>query len=65
MTSAMARFVEFVKRYPGPEQVDLCVEIEVPGSWFGGTEMGSLNATTVEDGIFSSRTAAQQLMVGE
>jgi hypothetical protein len=35
---AMARFVEFVKQYPGPEQVDprLCVEIEVPGSWFGG-----------------------------
>ncbi len=38
---AMARFVEFVKQYPGPEQVDLCVETEVPGSWFGGT----LNAT--------------------
>jgi hypothetical protein len=38
---AMARFVEFVKQYPGPEQVDLCVEIEVPGSWFGG----NLNAT--------------------
>ena len=37
---AMARFVKFVKQYPGPEQVDprLCVEIEVPGSWFGGTE---------------------------
>jgi hypothetical protein len=36
---AMERFVEFVKQYPGPEQVDprLCVEIEVPGSWFGGT----------------------------
>ena len=34
---AMARFVEFVKQYPGPEQVDLCVETEVPGSWFGGT----------------------------
>jgi hypothetical protein len=33
---AMARFVEFVKQYPGPEQVDLCVEIEVPGSWFEG-----------------------------
>ena len=35
---AMARFVKFVKQYPGPEQVDLCVEFEVPGSWFGGTE---------------------------
>ena len=32
---------EFVKQHPGPEQVDLCVEIEVPGSWFGG----NLNAT--------------------
>jgi hypothetical protein len=41
----MARFVEFVKQYPGPEQIDLCVEIEVPISWFRGTEMGSLNAT--------------------
>ena len=41
----MARFVEFVKQYPGPKQIDLCVEIEVPISWFRGTEMGSLNAT--------------------
>ena len=30
---------------PGQQQVNLSVEIEVPGSWFGGTEMGSLNAS--------------------
>jgi hypothetical protein len=36
---------KIVKQYPDQKQVDLCVEIEVPGSWFGGTEMGSLNAT--------------------
>ena len=45
MTSAMARFVEIVKQYPDQAQVDLCVEIEVPGLWLGGTEMGSINAT--------------------
>ena len=39
------RFVEVVKHYPGQQQVNLSVEIEVPGSWFGGTEMGSLNAS--------------------
>ena len=37
MTSTIARFVEIVKQYPDQAQVDLCVEIEVPGSWFGGT----------------------------
>ena len=41
----MDKFVEIVKQYPGQGEVDLCVEIEVPGSWFGETEMGSLNAT--------------------
>ena len=39
------RFVEVVKHYPGQQQVNLSVEIEVPGSWFGGTEMGSLSAS--------------------
>lgn len=39
------RFVEVVKHYPGQQQVNLSVEIEVPGNWFGGTEMGSLNAS--------------------
>ena len=29
--------VEAIKFYPGQEQVDLSVEIEVPGSWFNGT----------------------------
>ena len=31
-----------VKQYPGPEQVDMRVEIEVPGSWFGAGPMGAL-----------------------
>lgn len=29
--------VEAIKFYPGQEQVDLSVEIEVPGSWFNGS----------------------------
>ena len=45
MSGSMRRFVEVVKQYPGQQQVNLSVEIEVPGSWFGGTEMGSLNAS--------------------
>ena len=36
---------EVYKQYPDQEQVDLSIEIEVPGSWFGGTGMGSLTAT--------------------
>ena len=31
--------------YSGQQQVNLSVEIEVPGSWFDGTEMGSLSAS--------------------
>ena len=34
-----------VKQYAGKEQVDLSVEIEVPGNWLSGTEMGSLSAS--------------------
>ena len=34
--------VEAIQFYPGQEQVDLSVEIEVPGSWFNGTAIGSL-----------------------
>ena len=37
--------VEAIKFYPGQEQVDLSVEIEVPGSWFNGTAIGSLTTT--------------------
>ena len=37
--------VEQIKQYPGREQVDLAVEIEVPGSWFSGTSMGALTAS--------------------
>ena len=32
MSTAMERYIELVKQYPGQEQVDLAVEIEVPGS---------------------------------
>ena len=42
MSTAMERYIELVKQYPGQEQVDLAVEIEVPGSWFGVGLMGSL-----------------------
>ena len=41
----MERFVAVVKQYPGQQQVDLAVEIEVPGSWFGAGPMGSLTVT--------------------
>ena len=42
MSAAMHRYVEVVKQYPGQQQVDLAVEIEVPGSWFGVGPMGAL-----------------------
>ncbi len=45
MAATMERFVTVVKQYPGQQQVDLAVEIEVPGSWFGAGPMGSLTAT--------------------
>ena len=45
MSAAMHRYVEVVKQYPGPEQVDMRVEIEVPGSWFGAGPMGALTPT--------------------
>ena len=32
MSTAMERYIELVKQYPGQEQVDLAVDIEVPGS---------------------------------
>ena len=28
--------VDIIKQYPGQEQVDLSVLVEIPGSWFGG-----------------------------
>ena len=28
--------VDRIKQYPGPEQVELSVLVDVPGSWFGG-----------------------------
>ena len=44
MAATMERFVAVVKQYPGQQQVDLAVEIEVPGSWFCAGPMGSLTA---------------------
>ena len=44
MAATMKRFVAVVKQYPGQQQVDLAVEIEVPGSWFCAGPMGSLTA---------------------
>ena len=35
---------DVITQYDGQEQVDLVVEIEVPGSWFGGGAEGSLTA---------------------
>ena len=43
--SLLAVGFEQITFYDGQEQVDLAVEIEVPGSWFGGTAAGTLNAT--------------------
>ena len=45
MSNTMDRYVEVVKQYPGQEQVDLAVEIEVAGSWFGDGPMGALTDT--------------------
>ena len=45
MSAAMHRYVEVVKQYPGQQQVDLAVEIEVPGSWFGAGADGALGAS--------------------
>ena len=38
MSTVMERYIKLVKQYPGQEQVDLAVEIEVPGrgGWRGG-----------------------------
>jgi len=45
MSTVMERYIELVKQYPDQEQVDLSVEIEVPGSWFSVGLMGSLTTT--------------------
>ena len=37
--------VEQITQYNGKDQVDFKVEVQVPGSWFGGTDAGSLTAT--------------------
>ena len=51
----MERYIELVKQYPGQEQVDLAVEIEVPGSWFGVGSMVSLTATERREKYNASR----------
>ena len=33
----MNKFIDVVKQYPGQQQVDMSVEIDVPGNWFGGS----------------------------
>ena len=48
-STAMDRYVELVQQYPGQQQVDLAVEIQVPGSWFGVGPMGSLTTTERRD----------------
>ena len=48
-STAMDRYVELVQQYPGQQQVDLDVEIQVPGSWFGVGPMGSLTTTERRD----------------
>ena len=32
----MLAHIDRIKQYPGPEQVRLRVEVNIPGSWFGG-----------------------------
>jgi hypothetical protein len=44
-TGSILGHVDLIKQYPGEQQVRLKVEIEVPGSWFGGTHAGGLTAT--------------------
>ena len=44
-STVMDRYVEMVKKWPGQQQVNLAVEIQVPGSWFGVGPMGCLTAT--------------------
>ena len=37
------------KKYPGQQQVDLHVRINVPGSWFSGGAAGGLTAVEKRD----------------
>ena len=40
-TQTTLNSVEIIKQYPGPEQVELKVIVNIPGSWFGGTAIGA------------------------
>ena len=54
---------DVITQYDGQEQVDLAVEIEIPGSWFGGGAQGSL--TTAERREKYKAQAAQYAAVHE
>lgn len=41
--------VDLIKQYAAPEQVDLKVVVDMPGSWFGGMTSGSLSASEKRD----------------
>ena len=58
MSSAMDRHIEVVKQYPGQQQVDLAVEIEVPGSWFGVGPMGALTPTERREKLLAGAAPA-------
>ena len=48
MLSAFSGF-DLIKQYPAEEQVRLKVVIDVPGSWFGAGQLGSLSASERKD----------------
>lgn len=47
--SLLAKGFEIIKQYPGPEQVELAVVINIPGSWFGAGAQGGLTASEKKD----------------
>ena len=48
-STVMDRYVKLVQQYPGQQQVNLAIEIQVPGSWFSVGLMGSLTTTEWRD----------------
>eukprot|EP00966_Prymnesium_polylepis_P141046 3257016-Prymnesium_polylepis.1 len=40
----------FRKQYPGQQQVDLKVKVEIPGSWFGAGQLGGLTSSEKKGG---------------
>jgi hypothetical protein len=41
--------VDIIKQYLGPEQIELKVTVQIPGSWFGGSAQGALTASERRD----------------